>query len=106
MDRSPCSTGTVATMKACSQSSLDSDSTPVEYPSSLEQSPGSWKRPGVTPPSNGTPVKRGKKEQGTKKALIDPDATPLEKVAQRPNKAEGGIVLPTVRSLKLRILPD
>ena len=33
---SPCSTGTVATVKACSQSSSDSDSTPVEYPSSLD----------------------------------------------------------------------
>ena len=72
----------------------------------MEQSPGSRKRPGVTPPSNGAPLERGKKEQGTKTAPIDPDATPLDKVDKRPNKAEDGIVLPTVRSLKLRILPD
>ena len=51
-------------------------------------------------------MKRGKKEQGTKTAPIDPDATALDDVDQRPNNAEGGIVLPTVRSLKLRILPD
>ena len=106
MDCSSCSTGAVATVKACSQSSLDSESTPVEHPSSLEQSPGSRKRPGVTPLSNGAPVKRGKKEQGTKTAPIDPDAIALDDVDQKPNKAEGGIVLPTVRSLKLRILPD
>ena len=68
MDSSPCSTGTVATIKACSQSSSDCDSTPAEYPSSLEKSPGSRKRLGVTPPSNGAPGKRGKKEQGTKTA--------------------------------------
>ena len=106
MDCSPCSTGMVVTVKTYSQSRPDSDSTPVEYPSSLEQSTGSTKRPGVTPPSNGAPVKRGKKEQGTKTTPIDPDATPLDDVDRRPNKAEGGIVLPTVRSLKLRILPD
>ena len=106
MNCSPCSTGTVATVKACSQSSSDSDSTPVEHPISLEQSPRSGKLPGVTHPSNGAPVKRGKKEQGTKTAPIDRAATPLDDVDQRPNKAEGGIVLPTVRSLKLRILPD
>ena len=51
-------------------------------------------------------MKRGKKEQGTKTAPIDPDASPLDNVDQGPNKAEGGIVLPTVTSLKLRILPD
>ena len=94
------------TLKACSQYSSDSDSTTVEHPSSLEQSPGSRKRPGVTPPINGAPVKRGKKEQGTKTAPIDPDAIALDDVDQRPNKAEGGIVLPTVRSLKVRILPN
>ena len=106
MDCSPCSTGNVATVKACSPSGSDCDSTPIEYPRSLEQSPGSRKRPGVTPPSNGAPVKRGKKEQDTKTAPIDPDTTPLDSVDRRPNKAQGGIVLPTVRSLKLRILPD
>ena len=36
VDCSPGSTGTVATMKACSQASADSGSTPVEHPSSLE----------------------------------------------------------------------
>ena len=36
VDCSPCSTGTMATIKACSQSSSDFDSTPVEYPRSLE----------------------------------------------------------------------
>ena len=51
-------------------------------------------------------MKRGKKEQGTKTTAIDPDAIALDDVDQQPNKAEGGIVLPTVRSLKLRILPD
>ena len=106
VDCSPCSTGTVATVKASSQSISDSESTQVEHPSSLEQSPGSRKRPGFTPPSNGAPVKRGKKEQGTKTAPIDPDAIALDDVDQKPNKAEGGIVLPTVRSLNLRILPD
>ena len=106
MDCGPCSTGTVATVKACSQSSADSGSTPVEHPSSLEQSPQSKKRPRVTPPSNGAAVKRGKKEQGTKTAPIDTDATALDDVDQQPNKAEGGMVLPTARSLKLRILPD
>ena len=106
MDCSPCSTGTVATVKACSQSSADSGSTPVEHPSSLERSPRSKKPPGVTPPSNGAAVKRGKKEQGTKTAPIDPDAIALDDVAQQPNKAEGGRVLPTVKSLKLRILAD
>ena len=35
MDCSPCSTGTVASVKSCSQSSADSGSTPVEHPSSL-----------------------------------------------------------------------
>ena len=103
---SPCSTGTVATVKACSQSSADSASTPVEHPNSLEKSPRGRKRPRVTPPSNGAAVKRGKKEQGTKTPPIDIDATALDDVDQQPNKAEGGIVLPTVRSLKLRILPD
>ena len=106
MDCSPCSTGTVATVKACSQSVVDSGSTPVEHPRSLEQSRRSKKRPGVTPPSNGAAVKRGKKEQGTKTAPIDPDAIALDDVDQQPNKAEGGKFLPTVRSLKLRILPD
>ena len=51
-------------------------------------------------------MKRGKKEQGTKTAPIDTDATALDDVDQQPNKAEGGIVLPTVRSLKLPIPPD
>ena len=51
-------------------------------------------------------MKRGKKEQGTKTAPIDPDAIALDDVDQQPNKAEGRRVLPTVRSLKLRILPD
>ena len=51
-------------------------------------------------------MKRGQKEQGTRTAPIDPDAIALDDVDQRPNKAEGGRVLPTVRSLKLRILPD
>ena len=105
VDCSPCSTGTVATVKACSQSSADSGSTPVEHPNSLEQSPRSRKRPGVTPPSNGAAVKRGKKEQGTKTAPIDTYASALDDGDKQPNKAEGGIVL-TVRSLKLRILPD
>ena len=35
VDCSPSSTGTVATVKACSQSSADLGSTPVEHPSSL-----------------------------------------------------------------------
>ena len=96
----------LATVKACSQSSADSGSTPVEHPSSLEQSPRSKKRPGVTPPSNGAAVKRGKKEQGTKTAPIDPDAMALDDVDKHPNKDEGGRVLPTAGSLKLRILPD
>ena len=51
-------------------------------------------------------MKRGKKEQGTKTAPIDPDATALDDVDQQPDKAEGGRVLPTVRSSKLRTLPD
>ena len=130
MDCSPSSTGTVATVKACSQSSADSGYTPVEHPSSLatvracsqssaysgtapvehpsslEQSPRSKKRPGVTPPSNGAAVKRGKKEQGTKTAPIDLDTMALDDVDKQPNKAEVGRVLPTARSLKLRILPD
>ena len=106
MGCSPCSTGTVATVKACSQSNSDSDSTPVAHPSSLGQSPGSRKRPGVTPPSNGAPLKCAKKEHGTKAAPIDPDATPLDKVDKRPNKAKDGIDLPTVRSLKPRLLSD
>ena len=86
MDCSPSSTGTVATVKARSQSSADSGYTPVEHPSSLatvracsrcsaesgttpvehpssvEQRPRSKERPAVTPPSNGAAVKRGKKE--------------------------------------------
>ena len=72
----------------------------------MEQSLGSKERPGITPPSNGAPLKCAKKEQGTKTAQIDPDATPLDKVDKRPNKANEGKDLPTVRSLKLRILPD
>ena len=106
VDYSPCSTGTVATVKACSRSSTDSITTPVEYPSSLEHSPVRRKRPGITPPSNGAPLKCAKKEQGTKTAPIDPDDTPLDKVDKRPNKAKEGKDLPTVRSLKLCILPD
>ena len=51
-------------------------------------------------------MKRGKKEQGTKKAPIDPDAMALDDVDKHPNKAEVGRALPTARSLKLRILPD
>ena len=51
-------------------------------------------------------MKRGKKEQGTKTAPIDPDAIALDDADQQPNKAEGGRVLPTVRSLNLRILAD
>ena len=96
----------LATVRACSQSSADSGTTPVVHPSSLEQSPRSKKRPGVTPPSNGAAVKRGKKEQGTKTAPLDPDAMALDDVDKQPNKAEVGRVLPTARSLKLRILPD
>ena len=130
MDYSPSSTSTVATVKACSQSSADSGyipvehpsslaivracsqssaesgTTPVEHPSSAEQSPRSKKRRGVTPPSNGAAVKRGKKEQGTKTAPIDLDAMALDDVNKQPSKAEVGRVLPTARSLKLRILPD
>ena len=96
----------LATVRACSQSSADSGTTPVEHPSSLEQSPRSKKHPGVTPPSNGAAMKRGKKEQGRKAAPIDPDAMALDDVDKQPNKAEVGRVLPTARSLKLRILPD
>ena len=59
-------------MKACNQSSK--------------------KRRGVTPPSNGVAVKRGKKEQGTKTAPIDPDAMALDDVDKQPNKADGGRV--------------
>ena len=130
VDCSPSSTGTVATVKdcsqssadsgytpveqpsslatvrACSQSSAESATTPVEHPSTVEQSPRSKKRPGVTPRSNGAAVKRGKKEQGTKTAPIDPDAMALDDVDKKPSKAEVGRVLPTARSLKLRILPD
>ena len=130
MDCSPSSTGTVATVKAssqssvdsgytpvehpsslatvraCSQSSAESGTTPVEHPSSVERSPRSKKRPRVTPPSNGGAVKRGKKEQGTKTAPIDPDAMALDDVDKKPSKAEVGRGLPTARSLKLRILPD
>ena len=72
----------------------------------MEQSPRSKKRPGVTPPSNGAAVKRGKKEQGTKTAPIDPDAMALDGVDKKPSKAEVGRVLPTARSLKLCIRPD
>ena len=61
VDCSPCSTSTVATVRACSQSSADSGWTPVAHPSSLVQSPRSRKRPGVTPPSTGAALKRGKK---------------------------------------------
>ena len=106
MDCSPSSTGTVATVKACSQSgadsgwtpvehasslatvkacsqsSADSGSTPVKHPSSLQQNPRSKKRPGVTPPSKGAAAKRCKKEQGTKTAPIDPDAIALDDVDQ------------------------
>ena len=118
VDCSPSSTGTVATVKACSQSSADSGYTPVEHPSSLatvracsqssaesattpvehpssvEQSPRIKKRPGVPPPSNGAAVKRGKKEQGTKTAPIDPDAMASDDVDKKPSKAEVGRVLP------------
>ena len=106
MDCSLCSTSTVATVKACSQSSTDSVTTPAEYPSSLKQSPVSRKRPGITAPRNGAPRICAKIEQGTKTAPLDPDDTPLDKVNERPSKAKEDRDLPTVRFLKLRILPD
>ena len=46
MDYSPCSTGTVATVRACSQCSSDSVTAQVETPTCLEQSPMRRKRPG------------------------------------------------------------
>ena len=104
MDCSPCSTGTVATVKACGKSSTDSVTTPIEYSSSLEQSPMRRKRPGITPPSNGAPLNCAKIQQGTKTAPLDPD-TALDKVKERPIKAKDDRDLSTVRSLKLHILP-
>ena len=69
VDCSPCSRSTVATVKACNQSSDDPVTTLVEYPGSLEQSPMRRKRPRITPPSNGAPLKCAKIEKGTKTAV-------------------------------------
>ena len=106
MDCSPCSTGTLATVKACTQSSIHSVTTPVEYPSSLEQRPVRRKRRGITPLGNGAPSKCAKKEQGTRIAPIHQGGTPLDKVDKSPNKAKEERELPAVKSLQLRILLD
>ena len=105
MDCSPCSTGTVAKVRACGQSSSDSVTTQVEFPASLEQSPMRRKRPGITPPSNAAPRKCAKIEPGTKTGPVDCDA-PLATVKKKPIKANQNRDLPTIMSLKLRLLPD
>ena len=56
MDCSPCSIGTVATVKACSQSSTDFFTTQVEYSTSLEKSPMRRKRPGITSYGHSNPM--------------------------------------------------
>ena len=63
------------------------------------------KRPGITPPSNGAPLKCAKTEPGTKTDHVDCDA-PLANLEKKPIKAKQNRDLPTVKSLKLRLLPD
>ena len=108
MDCSPCRTGTVATVRACSHSSSDSVTAQVENPTCLEQSPMRRKRPGITPPSNAgatPPLKCATIEPGTKTGPVDCDA-PLATVQRKPIKQNQNQDLSTVRSLKLRLLPD
>ena len=108
VDCSPRSTGTVATVRACSQSSSDSVTAHVENPTCLEQSPMRRKRLGIPPPNNAgatPPRKCAKTEPGTKTDPVDCDA-PLATVQRKPIKANQNRYLPTIRSLKLRLLPD
>ena len=77
VDCSPCSTGTVATVRASRQSSIDSVTAQVENPTCLERSPVRRKRPGIPPPSNAgatSPRKCAKAEPGTKTGPMDCDA--------------------------------
>ena len=108
VDFSPCSTNTVATVRACSLSSSDSVTAQVEYPTCLEHSPVRRKCPWITPPSNAgvaPPLKSAKVKQGTKKGPVDCDA-PLGTVQRKPIKANQTWDLPTIGFLKLRLLPD
>ena len=105
---SPCSTGTVAIVRACSQSRSDSVTAQVENPTCLEQSPVRIKQQGIPPPSYAgatPPLKCAKIEPGTKTGPVHCDA-PLATVERKPIKANQNQDLPTIRSLKLRLLPD
>ena len=62
------------------------------------------KQLGITPPRNGAPLKCAKIELGTKTGPMD-CAAPLATVEKKPIKAKQNRDLPTVRSLKLRLLP-
>ena len=105
VDCSPCRIGTVATVRACSQSSSDSVS---EYPICLEQSPLRRTPRALPPPSNAgaTPARKcAKTELGTKTGPLDSDAQ-LATVQRTPLKANANRDLPTIKSVKLRLLPD
>ena len=106
VDSSPCNTGIVATVRACSQSSCDSVTAQVEQPTPPEQSPMRRKCPAIAPPGIATPPRKcAKTEPSTKTGPVDCDA-PLASVRQKPIKASVNRDLPTIRSLKLRLLPD
>ena len=108
MGFSPCSTGTVAALSACSQSGCDFVMAPVEHPSPLEQSPTGRKRPAIARPCIRLPTppqKCAKTEPGTNSSPVDCDA-PLASVRRKPIKASVNRDIPANRSLKLRLLPD
>ena len=108
MDCSPCSTGAVAIMRACSESSCLSVTSQVEHPTPLEQSPMKTKLSAIPPLGNAwatPPRKCAKIEPGTKTRPVDCDA-PLASVQRKPIKASVNRDLPTIKSLKLHLLPD
>ena len=89
VDFSPCSTGTVATVRACSESSSASVTAQVENPTCLEQSPMRKTRPAIPPPRNAEaipPRKCAKTQLGTNTGPLDCDA-PLATVQRKPIKA-------------------
>ena len=105
VDCSPC---TVATVRACSQSRSHSVTAEVEHPNLLDQSPIKRNCRAIPPPGNAgtTPTRNcAKIEPGIKIGPVDCDA-PFASVQRKPIKATANRDLPTIRFLKLRVLPD
>ena len=101
------SKGIVATVRACSQGTSDSVTAQVEQQTPLEQSPMKRRHPTI-PPSNApiTPSRQcTKTEPGTRIGLVDCDA-PSASVQRKPIKPSVNRDLPSIKSLKLRLLLD